>query len=171
MKVATRQVYFAGCTVNPDFRWMEQIARNITAAFDGFLNGARYLLMDWDTKYADAFRCILRQAGVIGVRLPPRSPNLNAHIERFMRSLGEECVDRLIFFGKPPEISPSIREGSLCLCVRGALSLLASRPGAADFRDSGRRECQLVKELAARFNFFTIRAWSSYPSPWPANGS
>ncbi len=100
MKIATRQVCFAGCTVNPDTCWMEQIARNLTDAFDGFLNGARYLLMDRDTKYSDAFRRILHQAGVICVRLPPRSPNLNAHVERFIRSLREECVDRLIFFGE-----------------------------------------------------------------------
>jgi putative transposase len=99
MKVATRQVCFAGSTVNPDGPWMRQIARNLTDAFDGFLNGTRYLLIDRDTKYSDAFRRILRQAGVICVQLPPRSPNLNPHIERFMRSLREECVDRLIFFG------------------------------------------------------------------------
>jgi putative transposase len=99
MKIATRQVCFAGCTVHPDTRWMEQIARNLTDALDGFLNGTRYLLMDRDSKYSDAFRRILRQAGVICLRLPPRSPNLSPHIERFMRSLREECVDRLIFFG------------------------------------------------------------------------
>src|SRR5271155_16377 len=56
--------------------------------------------MDRDTKYADAFRRILRSAGVICLRLPPRSPNLSPHIERFMRSLKEEALMRLILFGE-----------------------------------------------------------------------
>lgn len=100
MKVATRQVHFAGCTVNPDTAWLQQIARNITDGLDNFLEGTRYLLMDRDTKYTDAFRSTLRQAGVICLRLPPRSPNLSHHIERFMRSLKDESVHRLILFGE-----------------------------------------------------------------------
>jgi putative transposase len=34
------------------------------------------------------------------VRIPPKSPNLNAHIERFLCSLKEECLERLILFGE-----------------------------------------------------------------------
>jgi hypothetical protein len=34
------------------------------------------------------------------VKLPPRSPNLNAHAERFVRSIKECCLDRLILFGE-----------------------------------------------------------------------
>jgi putative transposase len=98
MRVATRQVCFAGCTVNPNEAWMQQVARNLTDGLDGFLLGKRYLLVDRDAKFCAAFRRRLRNAGLICLRLPPRSPNLNAHIERFMRSLREECVDRLIFF-------------------------------------------------------------------------
>jgi putative transposase len=70
------------------------------AKFDGFLEGKRYLLMDRDTKYSDAFRSMLKGSDVEPVRLPPKSPNLNAHIERFMRSLKEECLERLILFGE-----------------------------------------------------------------------
>lgn len=79
---------------------MKQIARNITDAEDGFLNGKRYILTDRDTKFTAEFRDILQQAGVETVRLPPRSPNLSPHIERFMRSLWEELLDRMIFFGE-----------------------------------------------------------------------
>jgi putative transposase len=71
-----------------------------TAAEDGFLNGKRYILMDRDAKFSDAYRGILENAGVAPVRLPPRSPNLNAHLERIMRGLKGECLDRLIFFGE-----------------------------------------------------------------------
>jgi len=60
----------------------------------------RYLLMDRDTKYCESFRGILEQANVSCVLLPQRSPNLTPHIERFMRSIKEECLRRMIFFGE-----------------------------------------------------------------------
>jgi transposase InsO family protein len=99
MEVETRRVHFAGCTTNPAEPWMKQIARNLTDSFDGFLLGNRYLLMDHDTKFCKAFRSILHQADVQAVKLPARSPNLNAHMERFIRSLKDECLNRVIFFG------------------------------------------------------------------------
>jgi Integrase core domain len=100
MQLRTRRVCFAGCTANPDTAWMKQVARNLTDCADGFLLGSRYVLMDRDGKFCDPFRNILEQAGVKCVRLPPRSPNLNAFIERFFRSLKSECLDRMIFFGE-----------------------------------------------------------------------
>jgi transposase InsO family protein len=100
MELATRRVHFAGATASPEDGWMKQMARNPTASDEGFLVGKRYILMDRDTKFSEAFRDILAQAAVKPVRLPPQSPNLNAHLERFWRSLREECVDRLILFGK-----------------------------------------------------------------------
>lgn len=89
-------------TRQPGEPWTTQIARNLTDCEDGFLNGKRFVLMDRDAKFGEKFRTTLRAAGVEPVRLPPRSPNLNAHIERFMRSIKEECLDRMIFFGERP---------------------------------------------------------------------
>lgn len=100
LELKSRRVHFAGCTVSPDDTWMKQIARNLTDAEDGFLNGLTHVLMDRDTKFSEAFRAILEQHNIEAVRLPPRSPNLNAHIERFFRSLKFECLDRMIFFGE-----------------------------------------------------------------------
>jgi putative transposase len=100
MDIATRRIYFAGCTSNPDEDWMMQAGRNLTDCEDGFLLDKRFILMDRDKKYAESFRALLKESGVEPVRLPPKSPNLNAHIERFMRSLKEECLDRLVFFGE-----------------------------------------------------------------------
>jgi hypothetical protein len=100
MELASRRVHFAGTTVSPEDQWMKQIARNLSVADEGFLVGKRYLLMDRDTKFSEGFRDILRDSGVKAVRLPPRSPNLNAHLERFWRSLREECLHRMIFFGE-----------------------------------------------------------------------
>ena len=56
--------------------------------------------MDRDTKFTAEFRGILEQEGIEGVLLPPKSPNLNANLERFFRSLKSECLDRIIFFGE-----------------------------------------------------------------------
>jgi transposase InsO family protein len=100
MELATRRVHFAGLTANPDEGWMLQIARNLTDAEQGLLRGRKYLLMDRDTKFSEAFRVMLEQAGAKVVRLPPCSPNLNPHLERFMRSVKEECIERMIFFGE-----------------------------------------------------------------------
>ena len=79
---------------------MKQVAKNLTDSFDGPLLGTRYVLMDRDAKYSAAFRAMLEGAGVNAVRLPARSPILNSHLERFLRSLKEECLDRMIFFGE-----------------------------------------------------------------------
>jgi len=100
MEIATRRVCFAGCTPNPDELWMKQVGRNLTDVEDGFLIGRRYVLMDRDGKFCPAFLAILKTEGVEAVLLPPKSPNLNAHLERFHRSLKAECLSRLIFFGE-----------------------------------------------------------------------
>jgi putative transposase len=100
LELATRHVHFAGLTASPNEPWLKQIARNLTAADDGFLNGKRYILMDRDTKFCQSFRTLLKESGTEPVLLPPQSPNCNSHLERFHRSLKAECLDRMIFFGE-----------------------------------------------------------------------
>jgi putative transposase len=100
MHVASRKVHVAGMTANPNESWMKQIARNLTMAGEGFLDGMKYLVLDRDSKFAESFRAILKSAGTEPLRLPPRSPNLNAFAERFVRSIKEECLDHLILFGE-----------------------------------------------------------------------
>jgi putative transposase len=77
-----------------------QIARNMSDAEDGSLRDKKYLLMDRDTKFSKEFRDILENVDVKAIRLLPRSPNLSPHLERFMRSIKEECLERMIFFGE-----------------------------------------------------------------------
>jgi transposase InsO family protein len=79
---------------------MTQIARNLTDSIDGLLTGKRYLIHDRDPLFTDEFLRTLKDAGVESVKLPPRSPNLNAHAERFVRSIKEGCLERLILFGE-----------------------------------------------------------------------
>ena len=101
INIATRKVHIAGFTRNPNESWMKQIARNLTMEGAGFLNHAKYLIIDRDGKYAPSVRAMIEAAGIEILRLPPCSPNLNAFAERFVRSIKEECLDRLILFGEP----------------------------------------------------------------------
>ena len=80
--------------------WMKQVARNLTDSEDGFLNSTRYLIMDRDGKFCPTFCAALKEEDIKCVRLPPRSPNLTPHIERFMRSIKEEALERMILFGE-----------------------------------------------------------------------
>jgi Integrase core domain len=69
--------------------------------FDGFLLGKRYLLHDRDTKFTQAFDGLVKDSGLEPIVLPPRSPNLNAHCERFVRSIKEEALNRMVMVGAP----------------------------------------------------------------------
>ena len=100
MELATRRVQVAGITPHPTAAFMQQCARQLTEPFEGFLLGKRYLLHDRDTKFTYAFDGLLKASGVEPVVLPPRSPNLNAHCERFVRSIKEEALDPMVMLGE-----------------------------------------------------------------------
>ena len=87
IELSTRRVEIAGISASASGLWMSQIARNLTDSVDGLLTGKRYLIHDRDPLFTDEFLRTLKDAGVQSVKLPPRSPNLNAHAERFVRSI------------------------------------------------------------------------------------
>ena len=100
LHLGSRRVHIAGVTPHPNEAWMVQVARNRTMEEWGFLAPGQYLIHDRDTKFCAAFQHIIDDAGVARVVLPPRSPNLNAYAERWVRSVKEECLSRLILFGE-----------------------------------------------------------------------
>ena len=100
MELATRRVQIAGITPHPTAAFMQQCARQLTAPIEGFLLGKRYLLHDRDTKFTQAFDALLKVSGVAPILLPPRSPNLNAHCERFVRSIKEEALNQMVILGE-----------------------------------------------------------------------
>jgi len=100
LHLASRKVHIAGVTPHPHEAWMVQVARNVTMEEWGFLSPGQYLIHDRDGKYCPAFQQLIDAAGVTRVPLPPRSPNLNAYAERWVRSIKEECLSRLILFGE-----------------------------------------------------------------------
>jgi putative transposase len=98
--LSSRRVEIAGLARQAHGLWMSQIARNLTDAAEGFLRGKRYLIHDRDPLYTAEFLETLESSGVKSVKLPPRAPNLNAHAERFVRTIKESCLERLILFGE-----------------------------------------------------------------------
>lgn len=98
--IATRRVHIAGTTRTPNEAFMAQVGRNLTDAVDGFLKVHTKLIVDCDTKFTRGFRALLASGGVKTILTPPRSPNCNAYAERFVRSIKEECLGRMIFFGE-----------------------------------------------------------------------
>jgi hypothetical protein len=100
IEVSSRRVSLGGITRQPDSSWMAQVARNATMQDSGYLNGCRYLLHDRDQKFCREFRETLAAGGVKCLPLPARSPNLNAYAERWVRSIKEECLSKLILFGE-----------------------------------------------------------------------
>ena len=100
MHLSTRFLHIAGVTTSPNSAFMLQVARNLTDVDDGFLLNKAFLIMDRDTEYTDAFRAYLKRESVTPVLCPVRAPNCNAFVERFVRSIREECLDRMILFGE-----------------------------------------------------------------------
>ena len=100
MELKSRRVHLAACSPTLGDSFMRQIARNLTDPFDGVLSPGRYVLMDRDAHFSTEFRQLLQRAEVTPVRLPAKSPNLNAHLERFHLSIKSECLSKMIFFGE-----------------------------------------------------------------------
>jgi putative transposase len=100
LELSTRRVEIAGIASAVTGLWMAQIARNLTDANDGILNRKRYLIHDRDPLFTAEFLELIGSVGVKSAKLPPRSPNLNAHAERFVRTIKESCLDRMILFGE-----------------------------------------------------------------------
>jgi putative transposase len=96
----SRRVSLAGLTRHPTSEWMIQMARNATDEGSGFLRDQRYLLHDRDTRFCAAFQDVLRSSGIRPLAIPPRSPNLNAFAERWVCSVRQECLSKLILFGE-----------------------------------------------------------------------
>jgi len=102
LHLESRRVHIAGITRHPDQEWMEQIGRCATQETWGYLHPCRYVLHDRDTKFCASFRSALASGGVKTIQLPAKSPNLNAFAERWVRSVKQECLSKLILFGEGP---------------------------------------------------------------------
>jgi len=100
LHLKSRRVHIAGITRHPDQEWMEQIGRSATQETWGYHHPCRYVLHERDTRFCASFRSALASGGVKTIQLPPKSPNLNAFAERWVRSVKQECLSKVILLGE-----------------------------------------------------------------------
>jgi len=100
LHLETRRVTLAGITRDPAETWMAQVARNVVDAPASAVCRCHYLLHDRDAKFCVGFEDVFASEGIRCLKLPPRSSNLNAFAERWVRSVKEECLNKLILFGE-----------------------------------------------------------------------
>ena len=98
--LAPRRVHIAGTSTNPTSEWMEQIARNVTDCETGVLRHKRFLIIDRDAVFSPRFKAILGSSGVEILMTAYQAPNMNAHAERFVRSIRSKGLDQMIFAGR-----------------------------------------------------------------------
>jgi putative transposase len=98
--VQSRRVIVSNATRHPDAEWVAQQARNFCMEFQEQDDRPTHVIRDGDGKFRGAFDDILRSEGIAVQRLPIRAPNLNAHAERWVQSLKQECLDHFIVFGR-----------------------------------------------------------------------
>jgi putative transposase len=98
--LASRRVQIVGSTPHPDEVFMRQVGRTLTAEDEGFLVGHRVLICDRDAKWSMPVRTRLGDAGIRVMQTPYQAPNANAYAERFVRSIKEECLSRVIPLGE-----------------------------------------------------------------------
>lgn len=100
MNLAKRKVQIAQISCQMNGQVMAQVARNLTDSEDGFLDGMKYFVCDRDTLFTNEFCQTLEASGVKVIKTRVATPEQNGYAERFVKSLKEECLDRMIFFGE-----------------------------------------------------------------------
>ena len=160
LHLETRRVTLGGITRHPTETWMEQVARNAIDEASGHLHHIRYVLHDRDTKFCASFRTTLTSGGVKCIVLPARSPDLNAFAERWVRSVKEECLSKLILFGEHAlrrAIAEFIQHYHSERNHQGKGNVLLF-PSSNDTRSKGRARLQCRERLGGLLNYYFARA-------------
>ena len=99
IELGSRRVHLAGCTAKPTSAWVTQQARQLSWQIQDRTVPMRFLIRDRDTKFTAAFDTVFTSENVTIIRTPVRAPNANAFAERWIRSVREECLDRVLILG------------------------------------------------------------------------
>ena len=100
IEIGSRRVHFAGCTAHPENAWVTQQARQVLWVLENHQPGIRFLIRDNDKKFSQAFDTVFRSEGIDVIPTPYRAPNANAFVERWIRSVREECLDKLLIINQ-----------------------------------------------------------------------
>ena len=93
MELGRRRLRLVSVTEHPTTEWVIQQLRNLSVQHDRL---PRFILHDRDGKFSEAFDALAEANGTKIIKLPARSPNLNAYAERWVRSVREECLDQIM---------------------------------------------------------------------------
>lgn len=96
LHLGTRRCWMSPCTVSPDSAWISQQAKNFLMEADDLNLMPKYVMRDNDAKFTAQFDEVLKTSGAEVKRNTPLSPNLRAHVERFIQTLKVECLDRFV---------------------------------------------------------------------------
>ena len=96
LHLGTRRCWISPCTLSPDSAWVSQQARNFVMEAEDLQLTPKYVMRDNDTKFTSQFDEVIKSSGSEVKRNTPVSPNLRAHVERFIQSLKVECLDRFV---------------------------------------------------------------------------
>ena len=99
LHLGTRRIVLAETTFSPHGQWMGQMARNLLMSCEELGIAPRFVLHDRDKLLIWDFDAVLIGAEAKVVRTTFRAPDANAHAERWVRSVTEECLDHLVLFG------------------------------------------------------------------------
>jgi hypothetical protein len=100
IEIGSRRVHFTGCTAHPDNAWITQQARQVMWALDEREPSIHFLIRDNDKKFSHAFDTVFRSAGLHVIPIPHHAPNANAFAERWIRSVREECLDKVLIINE-----------------------------------------------------------------------
>ncbi len=100
IELGTRQVHLAGCTEHPNTIWVTQQARQLCWKLEDRALPMRFLIHDNDTTFTTSFDAVFQAQGIEVVHTPFHAPNANAFAERWIRSVRQECLDKLMLLGK-----------------------------------------------------------------------
>ena len=100
VEIGTRRVHFAGCTAHPNKAWVTQQAHQVMWALEDRDPAIRFLIRDNDKKFTESFDTVFRSESIDVIPTPYRAPNANAYAERWIRSVREECLDKLLIINQ-----------------------------------------------------------------------